>query len=445
MTDLITIGASGVRAYGSALATVGDNIANSQTPGFVRRSIRTSEAPAGGDVVLFRNQINASGTFATGVSRAVDIWLVDDARAAGGEAARSSTRLAWLESAEQAIGDSTGGVGANITGMFNAADRLTANPSDINLRSAFLQSVDDTAASFRQTAAGLAQRSVGIQADTQRTVSQLNADLTALERVNTSLRRARDASTNQATLMDERDRLLDNISNATAITTEFDAHGVATVRLSPPSNEPLLVGGAVNPTSFTTQANGTLSFGLSSGGTFAPTAGKLAGLADAAAHVAAQQFGLDELATQLAADFNAAHQAGTDAHGNLGVALFDMSGGTAASLMAVSLDPDQVAAANSSGRNGNFLSLLGLRSPSGAEAGWAALTASQSQATASARAQDAAASTRRDGAQSARADVSAVDLDHEAAQLLRFQQAYQGSARVLQVARETMQTILNAF
>jgi flagellar hook-associated protein 1 len=124
--------------------------------------------------------------------------------------------------------------------------------------------------------------------------------------------------------------------------------------------------------------------------------------------------------------------------------LFDLSGQTAASLTATTLDPDQVAAANGSS-NGNLLSMANLRSPAGGEAGWAALAASQSQATSAARAQDAAASTRRDGAQSARADVSAVDLDHEAAELIRFQQAYQGSARVLQVARETMQSILNAF
>ena len=46
------------------------------------------------------------------------------------------------------------------------------------------------------------------------------------------------------------------------------------------------------------------------------------------------------------------------------------------------------------------------------------------------------------GAVAARDAVSAVDLDAEAVELLRFQQAYQASARVIQVARETMQSIL---
>jgi flagellar hook-associated protein 1 len=445
MTDLITIGASGVKAYTAALATVGDNIANSQSPGFVRRAIRTSEMLAAGDTVLVRNQIQPGGVLATGVSRAVDAWLVDDARIAGGEASRTSVRLTWLESEERAIDDTANGVGANMTGMFNAADRLAADPSNQNLRSAFLQSAGDIASAFRRSANGLDRTSTGIQAGAQVAVTQLNTDLAALERVNVGLRRARDASTNQATLMDERDRLLDSISGATGISTTIDARGVATVRLGSPSNEPLVAAGTIDQIALTIQANGELSYGLASGGSFIATSGKLAGLADAAVDVGGRSIALDTLAIQFATDFNSAHQTGIDAQGNPGLALFDVIGGTAASMAALSRNPDQVATANSSGGNGNLLTLSSLRGPNGGEAGWAALAASQSQATAGARAQDAAASNRRDGAQSARVDVSSVDLDHEAAELLRFQQAYQGSARVLQVARETMQSILNAF
>src|SRR3546814_4657054 len=38
MSDLLGIGASGLRAYSAALATIGDNIANAQSPGFARRA-----------------------------------------------------------------------------------------------------------------------------------------------------------------------------------------------------------------------------------------------------------------------------------------------------------------------------------------------------------------------------------------------------------------------
>ena len=61
MSDLLAIGASGIKAYGQALSVVGDNIANAQTEGYVRRNVRLAEAPSGGDIVLSRNSIRPGG------------------------------------------------------------------------------------------------------------------------------------------------------------------------------------------------------------------------------------------------------------------------------------------------------------------------------------------------------------------------------------------------
>jgi flagellar hook-associated protein 1 FlgK len=92
-----------------------------------------------------------------------------------------------------------------------------------------------------------------------------------------------------------------------------------------------------------------------------------------------------------------------------------------------------------------MLAFATLRGSGGTEQGWAQMVAAHAQTVSSARAEDAAASNRREGAMAARDELAAVDLDHEAAELLRFQQAYEGSARVIQVARETFQAILSAL
>ncbi|WP_447406974.1 flagellar basal body rod C-terminal domain-containing protein, partial [Clostridium perfringens] len=47
------------------------------------------------------------------------------------------------------------------------------------------------------------------------------------------------------------------------------------------------------------------------------------------------------------------------------------------------------------------------------------------------------------GAQTALSSASGVNLDSEAVDLMRFQQAYSASSRIIQVARETMQSILD--
>ncbi len=444
MSDLLTIGASGIRAYSRALSTVGDNIANAQTPGYARRSVRLEEAQAAGDVVLYRNNIRPGGVLVAGVNRAVDGWLVDDARVAGGDAGRTAARLNWVEAAERATDDGASGVGASITSVFNRADQLASDPGNSALRQGFLNAVGEVADAFQRTASGLKSVAKGISAQAQTNIDQVNTDLTALERVNEGLRRSRAGSTNEATLLDERDRLIDNVSGAVAVTATFDARGGVTLREAGPSGELLVGGGSVAMLSVSVATGGQISFGLnpSSSGVITPISGSLAGLSQAANQVAAQRSQLDTLSNQFAGDLNTAHQQGRDALGNPGVALLNAGGG-AATLTAVTLSPSDVAAADVTSTNGNMLGFSNLRGASGSEAGWAALVSSQAQATASARAQNAAATTRREGAFAARDTISEVDLDHEAGELLRFQHAYEGSAKVIQVARETMQSILN--
>lgn len=442
MSDLLNIGASGLKAYSRALATVSDNIANAQTPGYARRTAELREAPAAGDIVLSRNGIRPGGVEASGVRRSVDVWLTEDARTASGEADRSSARLNWIESAELALDDGAGGIGQSMTQIFTSADQLAADPANSTLRTQFLQSVDDSAAAFRRTATALDYAAGGVAQTASGAVDALNTDLAALEQVNIGLRRARAGSSNEATLLDERDRLLDSISSALPANASFDARGAVTLTASDGAI-PLVANGAVTSLSAAALADGRLAFAATPGGAIAPSSGLLAGLAQGADHIASQRSALDTLAAQFVGDLNGWHQSGFDANGNPGAAL--LTGTSIATLAAVALTADAVAAADGSGANGNALQLASLRGANGIEAGWAALVGQQAQQAASARAQDAAASSRRDGAFAARDSVSEVDLDREAAELLRFQQAYEAAARTVQVARETMQSILNIF
>jgi flagellar hook-associated protein 1 len=440
MSDLLGIGASGVRAYSSALQVTGDNIANANTQGYVRRTARLAEPAVGRDGILYRAQIGADGVTVAGLTRSSDRWLSDDARAAGGDAARAAARLGWLEAAERTIDDGGEGVGRGLTALFNRADELAADPASAARRSAFLQSADDLASAVRRTADGLASAASGVSASAIQTVDALNTDLTALARVNDGLRRARDGSANQASLLDERDRLLDTIGAALPAAVTYETRGAAVLTL--PGGQALLSGGDRGVVAVAAASDSRLSFSVS-GLSLSPSGGSLAGLGDAANHIADQHSTLDALATRITMDFNSQHAAGRDPAGNPGLALFAIGAG-AASMTAAALTADQVAAGSATSANGNALAFGTLRGAGGAENAWASLAALQSQSVASARAQDAAAGARHDGASAARDALGAVDLDREATDLIRFQQAYEASARVIQVARETLQSIFDA-
>ncbi len=441
MSDLLGIGYSGLKAYSRALATVGDNIANAQTPGYARRRLEMMEAVGGGNSIFYRGNINPGGVDIRGLDRSVDQWLIEDSRITSGDAERSAAKLSWLDKVEGALSDETNGLKTALTKLYTPPHHLTPNPPHHTRRAQFLQSVDDIASGFRTAANQLDKMGEGIEGAATSAVDQFNADLNALEAINVGLRKARPGSTNEASLLDERDRLLDKLSSHAGVSATFDNNGAVTLRAAG-SGDLLVGGGVVNPVSVTAAPDGRLSYSV--GGTpLAISTGSLAGLAEGANHVADQRAALDTLATDFASQLNAAHQAGTDANGNPGQPLF--TGTSAATLTATTLTPDQVAAANASGNNGNMLALGVMRGANDPEARWSGHMATQAQTVASARAQDAAAATRADAAAAARDGVSQVDLDTEAAELLCFQQAYSAAARTIQVARETMQTLLSSL
>ncbi|MDO9362458.1 MAG: flagellar hook-associated protein FlgK [Sphingopyxis sp.] len=441
MSDLLGIGYSGLKAYSRALSTIGDNIANAQTPGYARRRLEMMEAVGGGNSVFYRGNTNPGGVDIRGIDRSVDGWLIEDSRITSGDAERSATRLGWLNKTEDALSDETNGIKTGLTRLYTTADQLTSDPANRTLRSQFLQSADDIASGFRTAAGQLDRMGEGIEGAAASEVEQFNADLTALEQINIGLRKSRPGSTNEASLLDERDRLLDKLSSQAGVSTTFDNNGAVTLRAAG-SGDLLVGGGVVNPVTVTAAADGRLSYSVG-GAPLAISTGSLAGLAEGANHVADQRAALDTMATQFATQLNAAHQAGTDANGNPGQPLF--TGTTAATLTVAPLNPDQVAAADATGSNGNMLALGAMRGANDPESRWSGHLASQAQTVASARAQDAAAATRADASAAARDSVSEVDLDKEAAELLRFQQAYAAAARTIQVARETMQTLLSSL
>ncbi|MFW2830484.1 flagellar hook-associated protein FlgK [Sphingomonas sp. ID0503] len=93
--------------------------------------------------------------------------------------------------------------------------------------------------------------------------------------------------------------------------------------------------------------------------------------------------------------------------------------------------------------NGNLAAYATLRNSGTYENRIDALANTNAAALASRKALAEAQGAIRDNAVAAQDSVSGVNLDSEAVDLLRFQQAYQASSRVIQVARETFQSILD--
>ncbi len=323
MTDLLSIGASGVRAYQTALGVVGENIANVNTPGYVRRELRLNESAVSSATQLLQLDRRVfGGVEGAGIVRQIDAFRAAEVRTTSADLARTQAGVQWLEQAETAF--TAGNISARLTGFFNAANALAADPSGIAPRTNFLDQADAVASAIRDTAGRLRGIADNIVTAASSAADQLNSLTASLAQVNTGLRKALPGSNAAAALADERDRLLDKMASLTAISVSENSDGSVDVRLNH-ANGPALITGDKAVKLTVSGANGNLVMTFDAYGdprVVAMTGGALAGLADAAARIQDARQTLDGIASGFAAAVNATQAAGVDLDGNRGAPLF---------------------------------------------------------------------------------------------------------------------------
>ncbi|SCW76957.1 flagellar hook-associated protein 1 FlgK [Sphingobium faniae] len=442
MSDLFVIGASGTRAYRAAMAAVSENIANANTDGYSRRSVSTIESGSSTATMAFYiSRANFGGTQIAGVNRATDPYLDASMRLAGMALGSATARMRWLTDAETALNDTETGIGKLMTGMFQNMDKLAASPADKSLRVTTLDSISRVAEAFRQTAGDLQSASSGIATEAHASVANINIALNQLANINGSLLRGQPGTSAYAQLLDSRDAALQQLSENLNVDVSFGTHDSVQISFN---GQTLVQGDAANTVAVSANATGTLSFAMSDGTALtAPANGTLGGLFSAAQTVAGRRADLDTLAQQFVTDMNAWHALGlTDADAAGGAML--SYGGSAASVAALITDPAALATKSADGTlNGNLLTVQTvLRGSGSVEQNWTALIATHANLLTATKAEQTTAQGRADQAVAAREAVSGVDLDMEAADLLRLQQAYSASAKILQIAKQTVDSIL---
>ncbi|WP_129794337.1 flagellar hook-associated protein FlgK [Sphingosinicella sp. CPCC 101087] len=450
MSDLLSIGASAVRAYRGALGAIGENVANAETPGYSRRTVvlRQAATPGISPDPIYGDQLLFSGVSIGGVQRAWDSFRASEARFAASAAGAAAAREQWLVSVETAFGSSSATVGASMTVFFNTAASLAANPGELLGRTTMLTSLGDVAGAFRTSAEALGRVSEGIRSAAALDIEAVNDSLTALDDINATIRASKPGGAARAALEDERDRLITEIAGRLDIGVTIAGDGTAALTLGGAASVSLLDGGSPGFIDMVVATDGRISLQLTKDGSTVPlpaTSGSLAGLVRVAGTTADRRAALDVLAIDFATAINDWSADGLDLAGNPGGPLLDASGG-AVSIDVLVTDPALVAAQSTDGRaNGNLLALDALRGPTGPESRWNALVADCAQSLSAARAEASAAASWRDNSFASLDEVTGIDLDREAAELLRFQQAYGAASRIIQVARETFDTLVSAL
>lgn len=440
-SDLFTIGTSGLRASRAALELTAQNIANAGTEGYVRRSLRVSEVVSAGTWMAPGDQ-SLSGVRVDGVTRNADLFRQAEVRRTGSDAARAAAELTGFENIEAALDQS--GLFPAMTAFEGALQRLASDPVDPALRAAALEDARTLARSFNIAAGSLDTVGEGLRFAAAGGTDQVNGFAAELARVNLQLARAAAGSSDQTALLDQRDTLLQKLSGLAGISTTIAANQTVTVRLGGASGPALVSGGTAQPLAMTSAADGTIAFTLG-GSAVAPSAGSLAGQAQALVAVRDRLAELDGIADALSASANAAQASGVALDGSAGQPLFSGSG--AAGIILALTSGSQIATAPAGASAGsrdpaNLAALRGALDGADISGRIDGLLFTAASGAAGRRTTAEALDSIAGAARIALAEQAGVSMDDEAANLVRFQQAFQASGKVIQVASDLFDTLL---
>ena len=447
MSDMLAIGASGLRAYQVALNTVSENIANAGTAGYSRRTTSTKEVASIGGVSA-QSVGSGEGVAVIGIARVGDMFKVAEVLSSGADLAKTATGVTWLNRIETGLSGSV--LGARLGSFFTAATTLAGDPTSTAARSAMLEAAKGVASAFSETGASLDRVSADLDTTTRDTVSSLNSLAATLARINTGLGRAAAGTAGNAALLDQRDQTLEAMSALTDVQVSYDTAGRATVHVGGSGGPALVDGNYASTVGYSRNASGAISFRVLTGVTehaMSPVGGALAGIVDGAQRIADARGQLQGIATDFVAGVNAVQAAGRDLDNNTGAAMFAIDAGAGTARVSATLDdPRGIAAAAVGGGqrdNSNLAAFASLRTSGNFEGQVVDMTTTNASALAQRRSVADAQTTIRDNAVAARDSLSGVDLDTEAVDLMRFQQAYSATSRVIQVARDTIQSIID--
>ena len=440
--DLLSIASSGARAAKAALDVTANNISNASSEGYVRRSVSVSELAAN-SVGSSPTSINLAGVRVTGVVRNADSFRQSEVRRTGADAARADAEVNGLENIESAV-EQTGAY-ESIVNFEGALQQLLSDPTDTSLRASVMEQGRNLAETLNVASSSLDAVRDGLLFEAQDGVDNINLISSELAKVNLRLTRASDASSDQSSLLDRRDSLLQQLSDKVGISTSFGTNGVVSVKLGNASGPALVTGGTPATFSMSAAADGTLSFAVD-GTAVTLSSGALAGKNQALSELSTTRGKLDQIAANVVDVVNTAQANGVDLQGNAGQPLF--SGTSAADIAMIATGSSALAtapagsAANS--RDSSNLSTLQTALTTADPAGSTnSLLFDISSAVAGRSVTRDALTSVASTAKIALQTQAGVDLDHEAVNLVRFQQAFQASGRVMQVASDIFDSILS--
>ena len=208
MVDILAIGSGAVNAYRQALSTTSNNIANVNTPGYSRRELRIGESfPVEEGIFTF-----GSGAQSEAIARAYDEFIERSLRDATSDLEVNDPIIEYTNRIVDIMGTPTISVASALDNFFNSAEQLSTDPRSASLRIDFLNSAEVLAARFNDISLQVDNIATESELAFRQSINELNILSEQLLKVNKQLNRKSSAIEQPPGVLDERDKLLRQMS-----------------------------------------------------------------------------------------------------------------------------------------------------------------------------------------------------------------------------------------
>jgi flagellar hook-associated protein 1 len=170
----IQMGGNTLRAMQIGLHVVGNNIANANTPGFIREEVVYAPAP----LMRKGNLILGLGVQVDGIIQKVDKFVLERLAGARGDRAAAEAQEDIYRDIEVLLNEvsAEGGLSSALTGFFNAIHEVMMNPGDIPTRSLAI----DAGAALTQTIGTLQEQVQLTRVETNERISAMVGEINTL-------------------------------------------------------------------------------------------------------------------------------------------------------------------------------------------------------------------------------------------------------------------------
>lgn len=436
-----------------ALSITQKNVSNANRPGYTRQ-----------DIVYTDDEAEWARSGVPGISmqavrdRYVDYSICQETQAK----AQYSIESDALQRVDALFNGSGEGLQNALTNFFNSFSALSAAPEDLTLRQKVLSSANALTLEFHRLYGGLQQIQTSQDRALSDAVSEANSLTAQIAELNRKVAVAQgEHSADEFTLRDSRQELLEQLSGLIDLSYYETESGTVTVTTR--QGATLVVGDQSNNLELSIAGPGSFQRVMLDDVdiTSSLESGKISGLIDVRDNKTAGYLGaLDDLAAAVISRVNQVHTGGSDLGGARGGNFFNPfvqpvagSNAGAASTMTVAItDPEDIAAAElngEAGNNENAKILAGIVDEKllsgGTESSGEFYKGLIYRIGADEKAADDNSATQESilsQLKNQRDAFSGVNLDAEAVNIIKYQKAYQASARYANVLNGLSDEIL---